>query len=244
MIHSLPMIRPQLNRVLAAVALLVALPAIAVGEHLRRGGGRAVARRTILIAARLCGVTFELGGTPVTSLPSPAVYTPNHSSPMDIAAMLAIGPQTRFVAAAELFRIPLLASAMRALGTVPLERRDPALARSQLEALVEECAGRTMSLVIFPQGGIGGNDRALPFKSGAFALATRTGAPVIPVAIHRTADVLPPRHHLAIRPGVVTVEFLEEIDTGALTLDDRHALRDDAESSVLDALARPEVARP
>lgn len=191
MIHSRPMIRPQLNRVLAAVALLVALPAIAVGEHLRRGGGRAVARRTILIAARLCGVTFELGGTPVTSLPSPAVYTPNHSSPMDIAAMLAIGPQTRFVAAAELFRIPLLASAMRALGTVPLERRDPALARSQLEALVEECAGQTMSLVIFHR--VGSVATTGPYRSSREPSRWPPGpAPVIPVAIHRTADVLPP----------------------------------------------------
>lgn len=38
-------------------------------------------------------------------------------------------------AAAELYRNPLLAAAMRAVGTVPIARRDPTLARRQLAEL-------------------------------------------------------------------------------------------------------------
>jgi len=172
--------------------------------------------------------------------PSPALYTPNHSSPIDIAALLVARPGARFLGAADLFRIPLLAGAMRALGTVPINRREPAVARKQMDELTERFNdGEGFDLVIFPEGGIAPSAQLLPFKTGAFVLAIQTGTPVVPVAVHHARDVLPPHARLAVRPGTVIVELLEPVDTTDLTFEDRGALRDRVQSAV-DAALRAE----
>jgi 1-acyl-sn-glycerol-3-phosphate acyltransferase len=231
-------VRAQLNRLFVISVLLIALPAIAIGEKIRRGRGRRIARGCILAASRLCGVTYEVKGS-VPPGDGSYIFVPNHSSLLDIPAVLVACTDVRFIAAAELFRIPLLAAAMRALRTVPIERRDPAVARGQLAALVEEEHGRTQTsnLVIFPEGGIAPRGTRLPFKSGAFALAIQTGVPIVPVAIHHSDDVLAPRRRLAVRPGVVTVELLDMVPTTDLSMEDRGALRDQVHHAVVGALA-------
>ena len=218
--------RSQLNRVLVALALLVALPLVAISERVRRGTGRRVAVGAIRAVARVCGLHIEVRQSPEIDPGSPYLFVANHSSPLDIAAILIACPDVRFVAAAELFRIPLLAAAMRALDTVPLERRDPAVARRQLVELAQAEAAGTWRLVIFPEGGIAPAGERLPFKSGAFSLAIQAGMQVLPVAISGTDLALPPRSFLAVRPGRVTVQLLAPISTQGLGAEDRGALRD------------------
>jgi 1-acyl-sn-glycerol-3-phosphate acyltransferase len=236
-------LRAQFNRLVALVILPIALPLIVLAEAVHRGSGRAVAVRSVRLIARLCGVRFQVVDHREGAGGGPAVFTPNHSSPMDIPAMLAACPDVRFVAAAELFRIPLLASAMRALHTLPIERRQPEVARRQLTGLVEliqrRAGGDRTHLAIFPQGGIAGPGRWLPFKSGAFSLAIQTGTPVVPVAIHGADAILPPRRFLAIRPGVVVIELLPPLETRGMTMDDHRELRDRVETSIGRALRSP-----
>jgi 1-acyl-sn-glycerol-3-phosphate acyltransferase len=229
-------VRAQYNRVVVVVALLVLLPTVVVGERLRRGSGRRVRRWGISIVATLCGVRFEVRGRSSLDRQG-SVIVPNHSSPMDVPALLWADPDIRFMAAADLFRIPVLAAAMRAVGTVPIDRRDHDRAQVQLDELVDHRSrGVGGSLAIFAEGGIAPMGRHLPFKSGAFSLAIRTATPVVPVAILGSDQVLPPRGRLLVRPGMVTVEFLETIDTSGLTLEDRHALRDHVHDLVCDVL--------
>jgi len=228
--------RWQLNRVVVAVSLCILLPLVALVERVRRGHGELTARGAVGAVARLCGVFFEVRPR-AGDRSGPVVYTPNHSSPIDIPAMLLAAPEARFLAAADLFRLPLLAGAMRALGTFPINRRDPDVARRQMSQLAESfAAGDGFDVVIFPEGGIAPTARLLPFKAGAFILAIQTGSPVVPVALHHARDVLPPHGRLALRPGTVVVEMLDPIDTTGLTFADRGALRDRVRSAVEGAL--------
>jgi 1-acyl-sn-glycerol-3-phosphate acyltransferase len=126
------------------------------------------------------------------------------SSPLDIAVLLIAVPEVRFLAAADLFRLPLLSAAMRGMRTIPIERRDRKTARRQLDGLVDTVASLTdFKIVIFPEGGIPLAGERFPFKAGAFELAIRVGAPIVPVAIHGSASVLPPKGRLGVRPGRV-----------------------------------------
>jgi 1-acyl-sn-glycerol-3-phosphate acyltransferase len=155
---------------------------------------------------------------------------------MDIAAMLMALPEIRFLAAADLFRIPLLSAAMRALDTVPIERRDPAVARQQLTDLIDQREENdSYSLVIFPEGGIAPRGERLPFKTGAFALAIQTGMSIVPVLIIHSDDVLPPKGRLAVRSGKVIVKLFAPISSEGLTIEDRGALRDRARDVVVNA---------
>jgi len=51
----------------------------------------------------------------------------------------------------------------------------------------------------------------LPFKKGAFFLAAETGAPMIPVVIRGTREMMP-KGTLKIKPGEAVVRFLPAIE--------------------------------
>jgi 1-acyl-sn-glycerol-3-phosphate acyltransferase len=238
------LVRSQLNRVLVLGSLLLLLPSVAVAERLRAGWGRALAGGGVAAVAKLCGVTFDVRGQPIdrSDPAGAAVVVANHSSPMDIPALLVAVPEIRFLAAQDLFRIPLLSSAMRALGTVPIDRRNPEHGRRQLEELVNRHnAGDSSTIAIFPEGGIAPAGKRLPFKSGAFSLAIRTGSSIAPVALRGTDAVLPPGGRLAVHPGVVTVEWLEPVETTGLTMDDRPDLRQGVQDLIGAATATTQV---
>ena len=186
-------LRAEGNRLLVVVALLLVLPGVVVAERIRDGSGRRLARWAVSVVATMCGVRFEVRGRPGTGA-GRSIITANHSSPMDIPALLIALPSIRFLAAADLFRVPLLAPAMRALDTVPIDRLDRAHARGQIDDLVaDHRAGDAVDLAIFPEGAIAPPGSRLPFRSGAFTLAIRTGSTLAPVAICGTDVVLAPR---------------------------------------------------
>jgi 1-acyl-sn-glycerol-3-phosphate acyltransferase len=232
--------RSQLNRIIVLVGLAVALPAISIGERLRAGAGRRLAVRAIKRITGLCGVHVEVHGADRLESGLAHVLVPNHTSPMDIPALLVAQPGVRFVAAAELFHIPLLASAMRAMGTVPIRRGDANDAHHRVAALSCPEAGR--QLVMFPEGGIAPTSELLTFKSGAFVVAINSGAPVVPIAITGASQVLPPRGRLRVRSGTVHVHVLEPLSTDGLTTVDRTALASRAQTAVASALDRARTA--
>ena len=63
--------------------------------------------------------------------------------------------------------------------------------------------------------------------------------PVVPVAIHNTAHVMPAHGYLTILGGRVVVEILDPIPTAGLTFEDRHELKERVRKALVQAL-RPE----
>ena len=229
MSRSAGRLRVLVNRLIVVALLLVAFAHVALTERLREGSGPSVARRWVQLGARLTGVSFERVGE-VTARPAGLqVLVANHSSPLDIAAVLATHPTARFVAGADLFNIPLLAAAMRALGTVPVDRRS-----GSGRLIVDGESGGV--LAVFAEGAIAAPGRRLPFHRGPFAMAIGAGAEVVPVAIHHSAQRLPPKSALGVRPGPVIVEYLSTIATESLDLADRYRLCDEVETAIHSAL--------
>jgi 1-acyl-sn-glycerol-3-phosphate acyltransferase len=79
------------------------------------------------------------------------------------------------------------------------------------------------SFLIFPEGTRSPTDALLPFKKGAFVLAIRGGAPVVPVAIIGARAAMPKGSRF-IRPGTIRVRVGPPIETAGLTFDDRDRL--------------------
>jgi 1-acyl-sn-glycerol-3-phosphate acyltransferase len=228
-------LRPHLNRVLVAVTLIVALPAMAVLDLVRRGAGRRLGLRAARFLAWACGVRVEVVGATALDLARSHVYVPNHRSHVDIVAMFLARPGVGFLAAQEVTRIPLLGSAMRAMDTVPIDRQDHRHAREQLAALTARPG--PLEIVVFAEGGIVPAEPPRRFKTGAVLLALDAGADLVPVAIHGAAEVAPPDRRLLVRPGIVRVELLPAIPTEGLARVDRKRLRDEVEAGVRAALA-------
>jgi 1-acyl-sn-glycerol-3-phosphate acyltransferase len=127
---------------------------------------------------------------------------------------------------------------MRALGMIPIDRDNPALAKRALEEAAARL-GTRVSVVIFPEGTRAPAGHMLPLKGGPFAFAIAQQVPVVPVALHNTAQVMPAHGYLTILGGRVVVEILDPIPTAGLTPDDRHHVRQRVHEALVQAL-RPE----
>ncbi|MCA9526655.1 MAG: 1-acyl-sn-glycerol-3-phosphate acyltransferase [Myxococcales bacterium] len=121
----------------------------------------------------------------------PHVYMSNHQSLLDIPVLAAALPaqSLRFVAKAELFRIPVFGKAMRSADIVELDRGDHARARASLDRAAALMASG-ISVWIAPEGTRSPDGRLAPLKKGGFHLALAAGVPIVPVALNGTGAVL------------------------------------------------------
>lgn len=185
--------------------------------------------------ARMLGVRVRLRGLEHLT-GGPYMFTPNHQSHFDIAALLGYLPgNNRFAAKKEMFGEPILGAVLRTMGMIPIDRENP------LEAI--ERLGRLKtarySTIIFPEGTRSRDGELLPFKKGPFVAAIHLGVPVVPVVCKGTRDVMPPGHYLSIVPGQVEVVVLEPISTTEMTYEDRDQLRELVRQRIAAELANP-----
>ena len=164
------------------------------------------------------------------------IFVANHTSWFDVFALSAHLRWFKFVAKAELFRIPLFGPAMRYAGMISIERANQSRARASISQ-----AGRAIhegaSVILFPEGTRGRSYTVRPFKKGAFVLAIESQAPVVPVAIHGTMAVQRKGSFL-IHPGRIDIHFLPPIHTDGRAYDDRDLLAADARALIAACLAR------
>jgi len=151
------------------------------------------------------------------------IYMPNHQSNADIPLLLGRLPvQFRWLAKAELFKVPIFGRAMRGVGYISIDRSNR---KSSFESL--ERAARTIrsgtSVLIFPEGTRSRDGRILPFKKGGFVLAVDAGVPIVPIIIRGTRDIIS-KGHFMIRPAPVTMEILDPVETADYTRKTKDAL--------------------
>ncbi len=135
--------------------------------------------------ARAIRFLFRVRATGVENIPEHggAILCSNHIAIRDVVLLaVSIDRQPRFLAKAELFRVPLLSSLIRALGAMPLDRggKDVGAVKKAISLAKEG------SLVtVFPQGHRypGVNPADTPIKNGAGMIAYHAGVSMIPVCI-------------------------------------------------------------
>jgi 1-acyl-sn-glycerol-3-phosphate acyltransferase len=188
------------------------------------------------LALWLAGVRLVLHGDEALREGRPRVFVSNHVSWYDIFTLLAILPRYRFVAKAELFKIPLFGPAARRAGTIPIQRENRKAAfQSYDEAAREIKAGS--SVVVCPEGTRGDSYALRPFKKGPFVLAIAAEAPVVPLVVYGTREVQR-KGSFIVRAGAVHVHFLEEIPTVGMHYEDRDRLAEECWRRMAVALER------
>jgi 1-acyl-sn-glycerol-3-phosphate acyltransferase len=171
---------------------------------------------------RLCGVRVRVRGLERLG-PGPYIFTPNHQSHFDIAALLGYLPGiVRFAAKRDLFADRILGPVLRTMGMIPVDRDDSEASIERLNRLKLE----GFSVVIFPEGTRSPDGTLLPFKKGAFVSAITLGVPVVPVVCKGTSGIMPKGRYLSILPGDTELVVLEPIVTAGMRYEDRDALRE------------------
>jgi 1-acyl-sn-glycerol-3-phosphate acyltransferase len=103
------------------------------------------------------------------------------------------GRPVRFLAKAEIFKIPVLGAILKSAGQIPVQRGNSDAAAGSLRAALEAIEDK-QCVVIYPEGTLTRDPKLWPMtaKTGAARIALTTGAPVIPAAQWGPQEVLAP----------------------------------------------------
>ena len=149
------------------------------------------------------------------------VLAPNHISDFDpvfVLGMILDFSRYRILAKKELFKNPFIGWFLGCLGAVPIDRGKGDT--ETIDRVIAECKQGTKVLV-FPEGTRSKDCRLGKLKSGAFVIAAKAGADILPCRIiYDTPDA---RMHLFCR---IRICFGELIPAGEAKPDDpRHEVR-------------------
>lgn len=164
------------------------------------------------VILRLAGVVVTVRGAENIPRDTPVILLSNHQGAFDIPALQGCLPlQFRWVAKKSLFSIPVIGWSMRFAGYIGIEREAGSKAYRSIVSAARKIQTGT-SVLVFPEGTRSASNELLPFKRGAFLLAVKSGAPVIPVAINGTKDIMKKGGFL-ITPASVTITIGRPIQT-------------------------------
>jgi len=152
-----------------------------------------------------------------------SVYAVNHVSAFDIPTLYTQLPfQFRIMAKKELFRYPFLGWHLRRSGQLPIDQQNPGSAIRSLKRAVDSLL-KGMPLVIFPEGGRSATGQIQPFMTGAFYIAIKAKADIVPMALVGTYEILK-MNTFHIHPGPIKLVVGEPISTAGYSLRNMDAL--------------------
>src|SRR3954470_10795492 len=178
---------------------------------------------------RLAGVKVEIRGLDRFDNQGTYIYMCNHVSNIDPPIVIpAIPKRTSVLVKKEVFRIPVLATAMRMGQLVPVDRTDRESAINSLKK-GKEVLDLGVNMTVFPEGTRSQTGELLPFKKGPFYMALEAGVPIVPMTIMGTAAIWP-KGSRTIKPGTATLVFHSPIDPKQFP--EREALMDAVRASI------------
>jgi len=206
---------------LHAAVSIAALPCALVLDRDRRFAanlGSWLTRTAMRMSPQLRGAARGLASLRSATRGRPTVIVMNHRSIADIGLAVAVPGGPKIVSKPWVGRLPLVGLCMRLCGHLIV---DPTSARS-VRRLMERAEGllaRGESVLFFPEGTRRTSSGLGVFHEGAFRLAVRTGADVLPVVLCGTGELVP-KGSLLFSDASIGVTALPRIAPGR----DRRAL--------------------
>lgn len=173
--------------------------------------------------ARTAGTRVRVHGVEHIRPDTSYVFLSTHQSYMDIPAMLGYLPaQLRIAAKKSLFRIPFMGWHLTRAGHIPIDRGSTEKAVASMQRAADYLQ-RGICAFVFPEGTRSRDGRLHRFKKGGFKLAMQARAPIIPVTIIGSRQVLP-SDEIIFRPGPIDMYLDAPIPTAGLADDDLETL--------------------
>ncbi len=159
----------------------------------------------------LSGVRVEAVGLDGFDHSRSYIFMTNHVSNLDPPIQVTLIPRrTSVMVKKELFKMPILGTAMRMGNLVPVDRGNREAGIQAVNA-ARAVINKGLNMIIYVEGKRSFDGKLLPFKKGPFYLAMECGVPVIPMTIVGTHYAMP-KARFAIKPAKVQVIFHPPID--------------------------------
>lgn len=232
------MLRTLLTGLAVVVAIVVAGPLGLLAAWIS-GSPRplyALAFPSVRFVMRVAGVRLTVRGRDNLDPSTTYLFVANHVSNVDPPVlMVAIGRNIRALAKAEVFRLPVFGSVLRAADFPAVHRNDRERAMRAVD-MAAAALREGHDFLVFAEGTRSPDGTVQAFKKGPFVMAIKAQVPVAPIVIRGTRAIQP-KGSLRVRPGDVTAEFLPPVPTAGMEFDDRNALRRRVHEMMTAALA-------
>lgn len=163
----------------------------------------------------LFGVNVSANGLGYIEPGKRYVYVSNHASMFDIPAIfVAIPDDIRIILKKELTRVPLWGWALKVGPHIAIDRFNAKDAMGSLDRALETIR-QGASVLVFAEGTRSLDGKLQPFKRGAFALAARSGVPIVPVTINNSFNILP-KGSLKIQPADISIVVDKPIESAGV----------------------------
>ena len=161
----------------------------------------------------------------------PRVYAVSHASALDIPILYVNLPfQFRIIFKSELVAYPFIGWHLKRSGQVCINQQNPAASIGAIKSALRSLRSG-MPLVIFPEGGRTRDGKIQPLLPGAFFLAIKAQADIVPIALVDTFDLLPMNtYHIKCQPLEMRVG--EIIPTTGLTVRDTEEVSAKVKSAI------------
>jgi 1-acyl-sn-glycerol-3-phosphate acyltransferase len=175
---------------------------------------------------KLAGGRVEVRKSPGFDPQRTCFLVSNHVNLFDPWVLYSVTPQ--FFRGLELeshFRIPVYGWLMKRFGNVPVPDVGRPSDLKRMWRLTQDALDRSVSLVVFPEGGRTITGRVEPFQDGVFRMALRFGAPITPISIVGSFE-FNRKTSWMLRPSRIVVHFHDTIETKDLDKRDVTGLRE------------------
>ncbi|WP_235318328.1 lysophospholipid acyltransferase family protein [Planococcus sp. CAU13] len=140
----------------------------------------------------------------------PVLFVSNHEGNFDIPVILSSIPKPfGFISKKEVKKFPVIPVYMEDMNCVFIDRTDRRSALKSISDTAEKLK-EGHSILIFPEGTRSKGTGIGEFKAGFMRIAADAGAPIVPLAIKGTADIME-KNNNKIRPAKVSLQVLEPI---------------------------------
>ena len=212
------------------IVCIVSIPLLLIECIVRKINEKAAAAFAIRVVQIAFNVAMFVSGckkhiSGLENIPQdqPVMFAANHRSFYDIllaySSIASRHVQVAFISKIEIKKFPMIAQWMYFLNCLFMDRGNM---KQNMEVILKAISliKEGYSIYIAPEGTRNATDTLLPFKEGSMKIATKTKAPIVPVCIKPTEEIM--ENHLPwIRGGHIYIEYGKPIYPDQLEGDDK-----------------------
>ena len=212
------------------IVCIVSIPLLLIECIVRKINEKAAAAFAIRVVQIAFNVAMFVSGckkhiSGLENIPQdqPVMFAANHRSFYDIllaySSIASRHVQVAFISKIEIKKFPMIAQWMYFLNCLFMDRGNM---KQNMEVILKAISliKEGYSIYIAPEGTRNATDTLLPFKEGSMKIATKTKAPIVPVCIKHTEEIM--ENHLPwIRGGHIYSEYGKPIYPDQLEGDDK-----------------------